>query len=287
MNQRLGALVAREQRGVNARAAQASRAGGVVQNGVQLCMAHIHVFGLQRLALAAPGHLIVQAANGHAVVAKRKNFVFPAHNARAHLGGIVFRALCRQQRNAHEVFVPRDIILPFLPFQLLKLFCGAKARNQAIAHCLCHLQRRAQHVPRGIQAGDIGAHGIVHLHAAVFHADARHQGIGRGGWAQNEQAVHRQRLALYLHRCHSRAAVHGRHRAGQKLNARRQRLRPLGGNIGYLAANGMQKFRFFRRLGRKPPHGHMFLTVQHAVAGGTVRNAAPQKFRLAGHLGRL
>ena len=86
---------------------------GAVEDGVQLGVAHVHILGVQRCALPLPGHLVVAAANGHTVVAQGQNFVFRADDARAHLTVGVLGAHGREQRNAHEIFIPVDVIRAF------------------------------------------------------------------------------------------------------------------------------------------------------------------------------
>ena len=107
----LGALVAGEQRHIHPRALEV--AVGRVEDGVQLRMADIHVFGLQRVALPLPGHVVVVAADRHAVVAQRQDLVFRADDAGPHLAVAVLRPHGREQRDAHKVFVPADIVLAF------------------------------------------------------------------------------------------------------------------------------------------------------------------------------
>ena len=82
LNDGLGALVAGEQRHIHPRTAQI--AVSTVQNGVQLRMADVHVFGFQLVTFAVPRHIVIIAADGHAVVAKGKDLVFRADNAGLH-----------------------------------------------------------------------------------------------------------------------------------------------------------------------------------------------------------
>lgn len=111
LDDRLGAFVAGEQRAVNAAAPQPG--AGVIQNGVELGVADVSVFRFEHGAFALPGELVVRAAGGHPVVAYGEDFIFRAHDAGAHLGAAVFAALGGKQGNAHEVFVPPDIIGTF------------------------------------------------------------------------------------------------------------------------------------------------------------------------------
>ena len=86
---------------------------GAVEDGVQLGVADVHIFRVQRLTLPLPRHGVVVAADGHTVVAQREDLVFRADDAGAHLTAGVFGAHGREQGNAHEVFVPVDIIRAF------------------------------------------------------------------------------------------------------------------------------------------------------------------------------
>ena len=60
-------------------------------------------------------------ADGHTVVAQREDLVFRADDAGPHLTAGVFGAHRREQGNAHEVFVPVDIIRAFHRAVLLRL----------------------------------------------------------------------------------------------------------------------------------------------------------------------
>ena len=55
-------------------------------------MADVHVFGFQLITFAVPGHIVIIAADGHAVVAKGKDLVFRADNAGPYLAGIILGA---------------------------------------------------------------------------------------------------------------------------------------------------------------------------------------------------
>ena len=63
----LGTFVAREESHIDACAFQV--VVRAVEDGVQLGVADVHVFGLQRFALPFPWHRVVVAADGHTVVA--------------------------------------------------------------------------------------------------------------------------------------------------------------------------------------------------------------------------
>ena len=107
----LGTLVAGEEGDVHPRALEV--VVGAVEDGVQLGVADVHIFRVQRLTLPLPRHGVVVAADGHAVVAQREDLVFRADDAGAHLTAGVLGAHGREQGNAHEVFVPVDIIRAF------------------------------------------------------------------------------------------------------------------------------------------------------------------------------
>lgn len=109
LNDGLGALVAGKQGHIQAAASQVPPVG--VEDGVQLRVDHIGVLGLGPLPL--PGVLVVGTALGHAVVARGNDDVVLGHDTGAHLGVGVLAPLCRQHGNAHKVFVPADIVLPF------------------------------------------------------------------------------------------------------------------------------------------------------------------------------
>ena len=94
---------------------------GAVEDGVQLGVADVHIFRIQRLTLPLPRHGVVVAADGHTVVAQREDLVFRADDAGPHLTAGVFGAHRREQGNAHEVFVPVDIIRAFHRAVLLRL----------------------------------------------------------------------------------------------------------------------------------------------------------------------
>ena len=99
---------------------------GAVEDGVQLGVADIHIFRVQRLTLPLPRHGVVVAADGHTVVAQREDLVFRADDAGAHLTAGVLGAHGREQGNAHKVFVPVDVIRAFHRVVLLvlhKKFC--------------------------------------------------------------------------------------------------------------------------------------------------------------------
>ena len=106
-----GTLVAGEEGDVHPRALEV--VVGAVEDGVQLGVADVHIFRIQRLTLPLPRHGVVVAADGHTVVAQREDLVFRADDAGAHLTAGVFGAHGREQGNAHEVFVPVDIIRAF------------------------------------------------------------------------------------------------------------------------------------------------------------------------------
>ena len=105
----LGALVAGEQGDVDPRPLEVIV--GAVEDGVQLGVADVHIFGVQRLALAAPGHGVVVAAHGHPVVAQGQDLVLGADDAGPHLAVGVLRAHGGEQRDAHKVFVPVDVVV--------------------------------------------------------------------------------------------------------------------------------------------------------------------------------
>ena len=107
----LGTLVAGEEGDIHPRALEV--VVGAVEDGVQLGVADVHIFRVQRLTLPLPRHGVVVAADGHAVVAQREDLVFRADDAGAHLTAGVLGAHGREQGNAHEVFVPVDIIRAF------------------------------------------------------------------------------------------------------------------------------------------------------------------------------
>lgn len=109
----LGTLVAGEQRHIYPRALEV--VVGAVEDGVQLRMADVHILGFQRLALPLPGHGVVVAADGHAVVPQRQYFILRADDAGPDLAVRVLGAHGREQRDAHKVFVPVDIIAAFHP----------------------------------------------------------------------------------------------------------------------------------------------------------------------------
>ena len=100
---------------------------GAVEDGVQLGMADIHIFGLQRGTLPLPRHLVIAAAHGHPVVAQRKDLVFRAYDARTYLTVGVLGAHGGKQRNAHKIFVPVDIILAFHRVKPPAPLCGSAA----------------------------------------------------------------------------------------------------------------------------------------------------------------
>ena len=92
---------------------------GAVEDGVELRVADVHILGVQGFPLPLPGHLVVAAAHGHAVVAQGKDLVFRADDARTHLAVGVLGAHGREQGNAHEIFVPVDVIAAFHTIALL------------------------------------------------------------------------------------------------------------------------------------------------------------------------
>ena len=111
LNDGLGALVAGEQGDVNPGALEV--VVGAVEDGVELGMADVHVFGLQRIAFPVPGHGVVVAAGGHAVVAQREDFVLGADDAGPHLAVGVLGAHGAEHGDAHKIFVPVDVVAAF------------------------------------------------------------------------------------------------------------------------------------------------------------------------------
>src|SRR5699024_9106584 len=116
-----GTLVAGEEGDVDPRPLEV--VVGAVEDGVQLGVAYVHIFGVQGLALPAPGHGVVVAADGHPVVAQREDLVFGADDAGPHLAVGVLGAHGGKQRDAHKVFVPVDVVVALfhkkrLPAQL-------------------------------------------------------------------------------------------------------------------------------------------------------------------------
>ena len=78
-------------------------------NGVQLRVDHVGVLGV--LAGPFPGEDVVGAALGHPVVAGGDDDVVLRDDAGAHLGVGVLAPPGRQHGNAHEIFVPGDVVL--------------------------------------------------------------------------------------------------------------------------------------------------------------------------------
>ena len=107
----LGALVAGEEGHIHPRALEV--VVGAVEDGVELRVADVHILGVQGFTLPLPGHLVVAAAHGHPVVAQGEDLVFRADDARTHLTVGVLGAHGREQGNAHEIFVPVDVIAAF------------------------------------------------------------------------------------------------------------------------------------------------------------------------------
>src|SRR5699024_1567634 len=71
------------------------------------------------LALPAPGHGVVVAADWHPVVAQREDLVFGADDASPHLAVGVLGAHGGKQRDAHKVFVPVDVVVALFHKKLL------------------------------------------------------------------------------------------------------------------------------------------------------------------------
>ena len=112
LDDRLRALVAGKKPDVDPGARDPPSAR--VQDGVQFGVDDVGILGLpRRLARAVPRELVVGAAVGKAVVAGRDDPLVLVDDARADLGIRVLRPLCRQQRNAHKVFVPTDVTVSF------------------------------------------------------------------------------------------------------------------------------------------------------------------------------
>ena len=131
----LGALVAGEKGHIHPRPPQVAVGG--IQNRVELGMADIHIFCLQRRPFPLPGHLVIAAAGRHTVLPQRKNLVFRADDAGAHLAVAVLGPHGRKQGNAHEILVPADIVSTFHPFTTFPVMgCAALPVDSDFAQIL-------------------------------------------------------------------------------------------------------------------------------------------------------
>ena len=119
-----------------------------VQDSVQLRVADIHIFCVKVAAFALPGHIVVIAADGHAVVAQGQNFVFRADDAGTDLAVVVFGPHGREQGNAHKVFIPADVILTFHRYTVLYFLLYYTVPLCAAQDAVCKYLRRVASPPR-------------------------------------------------------------------------------------------------------------------------------------------
>src|SRR5699024_8370364 len=148
LDDRLGALIAGEQRHIHPRAGQV--VVRAVEDRVQFRVADIHILGFQVLALALPGHVVVVATDGHAVVPQRQDLVLRADDAGAHLAVVVLGAHGGKQGDAHKIFIPTDIIRSFhsVPLPSYSFYLYYTVRNAHSQGCLCKYLRRVASPPR-------------------------------------------------------------------------------------------------------------------------------------------
>ena len=109
LNDGFGALIAREEGYVERSPLQRLAAG--IEDGVEFRMDDVGVLGV--FAGAFPWENIVGAILWKTVVSGGNDDVVLVHDAGTHLCVGVFAALCCQQGNPHEVFIPRNIICSF------------------------------------------------------------------------------------------------------------------------------------------------------------------------------
>ena len=88
-----------------------------------------HIGVLRLLPLALPGKFIIGAAVGQPVIAGGEDDIILLDDAGADLCVRVLTALRGQQRHAHKIFIPGDIVRPFhtlAPFLSLSRKCCAQ-----------------------------------------------------------------------------------------------------------------------------------------------------------------
>ena len=73
-------------------------------------MANEWVFGFQKLAFACPWHVGIIDAGWHAIIANGNDFVFVIYDASANLSIGIFTTFGGEMGDAHEVFVPGDVV---------------------------------------------------------------------------------------------------------------------------------------------------------------------------------
>ena len=86
----------------------------IVEDGIELCMANEWIFGIHEIPFLAPGKFIIMAAYWKPVVTGTYNLVLVVHYAGAYLRVGILAPLSRQQGYTHEIFIPGNIIGPFL-----------------------------------------------------------------------------------------------------------------------------------------------------------------------------
>jgi hypothetical protein len=111
LNDGLGAFVAGKQGRINGTSLEVH--ANIIEDGIQLCMADEGVFGIHEIPFFAPGKFIITATNGKTIVAGTYYFVLVVYNAGTYLRIGILAPLCRKQGNAHEIFIPGNIISPF------------------------------------------------------------------------------------------------------------------------------------------------------------------------------
>ncbi len=109
-----GAFIARKERDVESAAPEI---GDTVEDGIELSVADIRVFGVEWVAFARPRHLGVGHACGHAVIADGYDFMFGIDDTGANLRVGILAAFSSEMGDTHKVFVPANVI--FAHFVLL------------------------------------------------------------------------------------------------------------------------------------------------------------------------
>ena len=111
LNNRLCTFVTGEESYIERRACERFAAG--VKYCVELRVYDELILRLTEAFVSVPRELIVGATVREAVISGREYSFFGVDDACADLRAGILRSLSGEERNAHKVFIPRDIILSF------------------------------------------------------------------------------------------------------------------------------------------------------------------------------
>lgn len=86
----------------------------LVQDRVEFGVADVRILGVEKVALSRPRILVVRTAEGQPIVTDSDDFLLLVDDTGAHAGVGVLAPERGKQRNAHEIFVPGQIIFAFV-----------------------------------------------------------------------------------------------------------------------------------------------------------------------------